>query len=84
MHHFKCHSARYCYTWAAGGPISEDSVSAEWQEKNEFPEEPLDEKKKKRKKRRKRRRKRGYGMGVGYMFDTDGGDGGGDGGGGGE
>ena len=21
MHHFKCHSARTCYTWAAGGPI---------------------------------------------------------------
>tara|TARA_R100001509_G_scaffold150995_1_gene110221 strand:+ start:346 stop:852 length:507 start_codon:yes stop_codon:yes gene_type:complete len=35
MHHFKCHSARTCYTWAAGGPISEDSVSFEWQEKGE-------------------------------------------------
>ena len=34
MHHFKCHSARTCYTWAAGGPISEDKVSAEWQERN--------------------------------------------------
>ena len=34
MHHFKCHSARTCYTWAAGGPITEDTVSAEWQEKN--------------------------------------------------
>ncbi len=34
MHHFKCHSARTCYTWAAGGPISKDSKSAEWQEKN--------------------------------------------------
>ncbi|MGI9554606.1 MAG: hypothetical protein ACR2M6_01425, partial [Vampirovibrionia bacterium] len=32
--HFKCHSARTCYTWAAGGPIAEDNVSAEWQEKN--------------------------------------------------
>ncbi len=39
MHHFKCHSARYCYTWAGGGPISEDAVSAEWQDKNKFPEE---------------------------------------------
>jgi len=34
MHHFKCHSARSCYTWAAGGPISKDSKSEEWQEKN--------------------------------------------------
>jgi hypothetical protein len=31
MHHFKCHSARTCYTWAAGGPITQDSVSREWQ-----------------------------------------------------
>ena len=34
MHHFKCHSARVCYTWAAGGPISKDEISAEWQGKN--------------------------------------------------
>ncbi len=34
MHHFKCHSARSCYTWAAGGPIDEDKVSYEWQERN--------------------------------------------------
>lgn len=33
MHHFKCHSARSCYTWAAGGPITEDKDSFEWQEK---------------------------------------------------
>ena len=33
MHHFKCHSARTCYTWAAGGPITEDKVSYEWQSK---------------------------------------------------
>ena len=33
MHHFKCHSARACYTWAAGGPISEDEKSYEWQDK---------------------------------------------------
>jgi hypothetical protein len=31
MHHFKCHSARTCYTWAAGGPITNDSVSYGWQ-----------------------------------------------------
>ena len=35
MHHFKCHSARTCYTWAAGGPISKDDVSYQWQEKSE-------------------------------------------------
>ena len=34
MHHFKCHSARTCYTWAAGGPITKDAVSAEWQSKS--------------------------------------------------
>ena len=34
MHHFKCHSARTCYTWAAGGAITEDDKSAAWQEKN--------------------------------------------------
>ena len=33
MHHFKCHSARSCYTWAGGGPISEDKKSTEWQKK---------------------------------------------------
>ena len=33
MHNFKCHSARTCYTWAAGGPIEEDNVSYEWQER---------------------------------------------------
>lgn len=35
MHHFKCHSARTCYTWAAGGPIVEDAKSFSWQEKNQ-------------------------------------------------
>ena len=35
MHHFKCHSARTCFTWAAGGPIREDRVSMEWQKKGE-------------------------------------------------
>ena len=39
MHHFKCHSARSCRTWAKGGPISENSVSYEWQDRNQFPEE---------------------------------------------
>ena len=34
MHHFKCHSARTCRTWAKGGPIKEDKVSYEWQSKN--------------------------------------------------
>jgi guanylate kinase/GNAT superfamily N-acetyltransferase len=34
MHHFKCHSARTCYTWAAGGPISQNKISFEWQERN--------------------------------------------------
>jgi hypothetical protein len=45
MHHFKCHSARSCNTWAAGGPINKDSVSYEWQEKNEkaaLNPEPID------------------------------------------
>jgi hypothetical protein len=34
MHHFKCHSARSCHTWAKGGPIKSDKESAEWQKKN--------------------------------------------------
>ena len=38
MHHFKCHSARSCYTWAKGGPIVDDQVSHEWQDKNSFEE----------------------------------------------
>ena len=33
MHDFKCHSARTCYTWAAGGPIDTDSTSLSWQKK---------------------------------------------------
>ena len=54
MHHFKCHSARTCYTWAAGGPITEDKVSEELQEKNmnEEIESVIDEKKKKKKKKK--------------------------------
>ena len=33
MHHFKCHSARTCDTWAKGGPIKSDKVSKEWSDK---------------------------------------------------
>lgn len=36
MHHFKCHSARTCHTWAKGGPIDEDEVSHEWGERNQM------------------------------------------------
>lgn len=34
MHHFKCHSARACTTWAKGGPIKDDKTSEEWQNKS--------------------------------------------------
>jgi len=33
MHHFKCHSARTCDTWAKGGPIVDDNISHDWQER---------------------------------------------------
>tara|TARA_B100000700_G_scaffold214431_1_gene235781 strand:- start:1092 stop:1601 length:510 start_codon:yes stop_codon:yes gene_type:complete len=33
MHHFKCHSARTCDTWAKGGPITTNSISEGWQER---------------------------------------------------
>ncbi len=33
MHHFKCHSARSCKTWSGGGPITQDSISEQWQSK---------------------------------------------------
>lgn len=36
MHHFKCHSARTCHTWAKGGPITKDEVSIEWGRKNQM------------------------------------------------
>jgi len=36
MHHFKCHSARTCHTWAKGGPIDQDAVSKDWSERNEM------------------------------------------------
>ena len=45
MHHFKCHSARTCNTWAAGGPIKTDESSAEWFERNKegaLKKEPID------------------------------------------
>ena len=40
MHHFKCHSARSCHTWAKGGPIKQDDVSYEWGERNKQVPEP--------------------------------------------
>ena len=43
MHHFKCHSARSCDTWAMGGPIEDDEKSTEWQEKNDFPPDETEE-----------------------------------------
>lgn len=30
MHHFKCHSARTCRTWAKGGPIKTNEKSKTW------------------------------------------------------
>ena len=35
MHHFKCHSARSCHTWAKGGPIDDDEKSLDWQKRGE-------------------------------------------------
>ena len=35
MHHFKCHSARSCHTWAKGGPIEDDEKSLDWQKRGE-------------------------------------------------
>ena len=34
MHHFKCHSARACRTWAKGGPIEDDHISEDWQSRS--------------------------------------------------
>ena len=45
MHHFKCHSARACNTWAAGGPINKDKDSYDWQKRNlkgALNKEPID------------------------------------------
>jgi hypothetical protein len=55
MHHFKCHSARSCRTWAKGGPIEDDDISADWQERNK---KSLEERKKRRKKRKSKRKKK--------------------------
>jgi hypothetical protein len=35
MHHFKCHSARSCRTWAKGGPIKDNKISYDWQRRYE-------------------------------------------------
>lgn len=42
MHHFKCHSARTCTTWAKGGPITTDEVSDGWEERNKTQSEATD------------------------------------------
>mgnify|MGYP001185302757 CR=1 FL=1 len=55
MHHFKCHSARSCRTWAKGGPIKDDKKSDEWQDKNK---DSLNEKKKKQQKGKKTARRK--------------------------
>ena len=39
MHHFKCHSARTCDTWAKGGPIKTDKISYEWHERSNLDED---------------------------------------------
>jgi len=38
MHHFKCHSARACHTWAKGGPIKDDKKSLDWQSRSNITE----------------------------------------------
>ena len=40
MHHFKCHSARTCDTWAKG-PIKDDKISYEWQDEANMNERKL-------------------------------------------
>jgi hypothetical protein len=39
MHHFKCHSARSCHTWAKGGPITENEKSYDWQKRGKKEDE---------------------------------------------
>lgn len=39
MHRFKCHSARTCDTWAAGGPIKDDEMSKDWQSRSDIKDE---------------------------------------------
>jgi hypothetical protein len=46
MHHFKCHSARTCETWAAGGPITDDKISLDWGKRASMNENFADGKKK--------------------------------------
>ena len=57
MHHFKCHSARSCETWAKGGPIKSDEKSYDWQSKNETKESLWANIHKKRKEGRPMRKK---------------------------
>jgi hypothetical protein len=57
MHHFKCFSARTCRTWAKGGPITEDKVSYDWQDKDK---DSMEEEKKKKDDRCTRIAKRKY------------------------
>ena len=57
MHHFKCHSARSCHTWAKGGPIESDAESAEWQEKNKS---QIEERKKRKKRGKAGKCQKGY------------------------
>ena len=61
MHHFKCHSARSCHTWAKGGPIKSDEESGEWQEKNKSKIEEAGKCQKGYKTHKKRKTKRMYG-----------------------
>ena len=57
MHHFKCHSARTCNTWAAGGPIDLNKVSLEWQERSsQVKSNPISRPRKKRAKTGKMKR----------------------------
>jgi len=39
MHHFKCHSARTCETWAKGGPITDNDISLDWGKRASMNEE---------------------------------------------
>ena len=48
MHHFKCHSARSCHTWAKGGPITEDEKSYDWQKRAKMDERKLTDAEKKK------------------------------------
>ena len=48
MHHFKCHSARTCDTWAKGGPITDNKISQGWQERSNISEGVADKSLKKK------------------------------------